>query len=237
MGCCNVQTTYQPFPKKGRLALCVNKPLNWLASQLYSFESDVYCYVISTVACNNGLFNQRGCGPNWQGELITLCTCKHHMRAFRDLEGWKNTWIAGFSGIGAGGGKNALVYLMRVQAAYASHHDLWFSLPSQTRWAKATLKKTNQLGDVYRPLRRLMGSELFTKKHYYSPCDHHAHQKGWGKDISYARPNGRRAGLLVGDPKQSYLWDRPKVYIEKPVGRGQNRYRLQDLINQHLIEV
>ena len=58
----------------------------------------VYGYVITTVELRDGLFDQTGSGPNFDGGLITLCTCKHDLRARMHTEEWlKNQWIAGFT--------------------------------------------------------------------------------------------------------------------------------------------
>jgi len=59
---------------------------------------EVYAYVIRTVAVGADEMKQRGSGPNWDGRLITLCTCKAQMRSRRMVSVWSGSWIAGFTG-------------------------------------------------------------------------------------------------------------------------------------------
>ncbi len=142
---------YQPFPKAGPLAKTMNLRLDALRDCL-SPDATVYLYIIATIESREGLFVQTGSGPNFQGSLVTLCTCKHFMRTFRDAGGWKGKWVAGFTGVGAGHGKNRLVYLMRVSQAYESHRDFWSSesIPLKTKKAKAA--HLHKYGDIFEPL-------------------------------------------------------------------------------------
>ena len=149
MGCCKTQNnTYQPYPQRGFLAKNMDLVLRDLYSQIGKGEADVYCYIVKSVKNRNSALQQQGCGPNWQGGLITLCTCKHFMRTFKDLDAWEGTWIAGFTTANNGNGSNALAYLMRVEAAYDSHNDAWHELPVKVREAKDNHRKGNIFGDM-----------------------------------------------------------------------------------------
>ena len=114
----------------------MNFSLDALRSGCDSRDTLVYSYVIATVDRVDDAFVQYGSGPNWQGGKVTLCTCKHSMRAFHEPAEWKGVWIAGFCGLAAGQGRNALVYLMKVGQAYESHSELWHALPSPVRRAR-----------------------------------------------------------------------------------------------------
>ena len=175
----------QPFPKTGPLREQMNSSLSALRKIICNRDVPVYLYVIASVKNLAGKFVQMGSAPNFQGGAITLCTCKHHMRTFKEPKDWVGTWVAGFSGLKARNGKNMLIYLMRVVDGFDSHHDLWNALPKRVRNAKETSKKGNALGDVYRPKRDLSGRQKFTPSNYHSPCPEHDHIKSWAKDIHY----------------------------------------------------
>ena len=240
------QSDYQPFPVSGSLAKNSNLCLRRLARAVTKEDATVYCYMIKSVKNDNGSFRQQGCGPNWQGGLITLCTCKHYMRTFLNPKDWKGKWIAGFTTINDGSSRkdgsnrrNALVYLMKVKDAFESHHDLWYALSAKARTAKATHKKGNIHGDLFRPKGKLKNSDKHAPSKYYSPCGSHDHSKGkgWHNDVNYSKTKNRYPSLLVGDKNNSFLWKRPLVAAKKKLHRGQKKMSLDKLLNQFLLEV
>jgi hypothetical protein len=247
MSCCkSKQSEYQLFPVSGSLAKNSNLCLKRLKRAVNKGDATVYCYVIETVKNNNGCFRQKGCGPNWQGGLITLCTCKHYMRTFKNSEDWKGIWIAGFTSINDGSSgkdgsnrKNALVYLMKIKDAFESHHDLWYALPAKARLAKDAHKKGNKFGDVFRPIRKLKNSDKYAHSLYHGPCDEtHVHSEWWHKDVNYPKTKNRhRPSLLVGDKNNSYLWDKPLVAAINNLHRGQKKMSLGELLDIFLCEV
>jgi len=233
MGCCKrVQHAYQPYPQIGLLAKNINPTLKNLQQQIGTGLDHIYCYIVKSVKNKNSFLQQQGCGPNWQGGLITLCTCKHFMRTFLDLESWKGTWIAGFTTADAGNGSNAIVYLMRVEKAFDSHHDMWYALPNETRWAKDAHRKGNVFGDIYRPKSKLTDDKKFSADSYYEPCDSHAHgqDNGWHNDLDYSHYK-RHAALLLGEEKNSFLWSKPTIKAKFRLHRGQKKMLLADLYN------
>jgi hypothetical protein len=228
---------HQPYPRQGQLAKTLNLTLGTLMSRLADIEfqeATVYCYVITTIKFDVGGFLQTGSAPNFQGDLITLCTCKHFMRTFWDAPGWQGKWIAGFTGVRAGTGRNDLVYIMRVAHAFESHRDLWLSeaLTSGAREAKAADR--DELGDVYQPIPGR--GDPFDPANYQAPVPNHVHAKRdeWHKDIRY--PNltcaGRRPALLVGQSGLSFLWSKPMLLHPSALHRGQKKYRLGILLQQ-----
>jgi hypothetical protein len=248
MSCCkSKQSEYQLFPVSGSLAKNSNLCLNRLKRAVSQGVATVYCYVIETVKNNNGYFRQKGCGPNWQGGLITLCTCKHYMRTFKNSEDWKGIWIAGFTSINDGSSgkdgsnrKNALVYLMKVKDAFESHHDLWYALSVKARMAKDANKKGNIHGDVFHPKGKLKDSDKYAYSLYRDPCDLHDHSEknGWHKDVKYFSNHTRRhASLLVGDKNNSFLWTQPLIGAKEMLHIGQKKMSLDKLFNSFLCEV
>jgi hypothetical protein len=219
----------QSFPETMELGRNMNVPL----STLRDYATDhalVYYYVVASIRNLDGEFIQIGCGPNFQGGRITLCTCKHRMRTCMDVEEWKGAWIAGFTGVSAWEGRNFLVYLMQVERAFASHRDLWLStaLSSETKRAKAA--HLDRFGDVFKPRGKTMAPR--DPKSYLPPCGDHRHVRGWEKDVSYEGYSGRPAALLVGDPARSFLWNRPSFYYGGTLGRGHRRCTLGSLLAQ-----
>ena len=120
------QNDYQPMPSHGNLAKNLNLECKDLLKRVAPFLNEcVYAYVITTIHLEDGLLYQKGSGPNFQGDLITLCSCKHKMRTYRRLKsGSKGIWVAGYTRKDLG---NKLFYLMRVAETFDSHKGLWYS--------------------------------------------------------------------------------------------------------------
>jgi len=138
--CCENEDICQPWPDSGQLAKNLDLRIEDLQKVLNGEEGTVYVYVVATIKNKKGQFTQTGSAPNFQGDMITLCTCKHRLRSFRDITAWEGVWIAGFTGMNDGiGGRNALVYLTKVSMAFQSHRDFWFfgKISDKTKQAKA----------------------------------------------------------------------------------------------------
>ncbi len=235
MNCTSNKLKCQPYPEHGPLLQNLDIPLNKLAQIIDSPQSlqTIYCYVIATVENHNGRFVQKGSGPNFQGGFITLCTCKHYMRSGSVSKEWIGKWIAGFSTLNAGAGKNTLVFLMRIGHAFESHKGLWASchISQQTKDAKNA--SFNRLGDIFQPTPNF--HDCYDPQSYHYPIPGHVHdflnqktiQPVWHQDIDY-KGYGRRPSLLVGDPKLSFLWSEPKIYLdEEPhLTQGCEKYQL-----------
>jgi hypothetical protein len=214
---------YQPIPKMN-----CNYDRNSIITLLNATDTSapIYYYVMSSVRSHNNTLQHIGSGPNWQGGVITLCTCKHLMRTYPYCK--QGTWIAGFSNFKAGEGNNSLIYLMRVGQTYKSHCALWHSLPEEIREAKAS--DMNPLGDVYRPLGREIQESPFDPAMYRKPCRNHSHERGWSKDIKYKAKKGIHPLLLVGDVKYSFVWNQCMITLGHSIGRGQRRLNLCEFI-------
>jgi hypothetical protein len=193
-----------------------------------------YCYIVRTVKSEHGRFVQTGSGPNFQGELITLCSCKQLMRTGRDLATWNGVWIAGVTGAGTGeDGRDHLFYLMRVGQAFGSQRDLWRWLSAHIPGAaQAKSAHRHWLGDVYRP--KPSGTDPYNPDDYVPPCPHHVHiQHAWYReDIAYVGFGHRRPALLVGDPHDSFLWSEPRVSVPFRLGRGCKKCSLDHLLQR-----
>jgi hypothetical protein len=132
---------HQPFPAGSKSSRGLNIKHKDLVKELEMEQGKAYCYIVATVKTISGMFYQTGTAPNIMGNAITLCTCKHRMRTFLSVEDWIGKWVIGFTGLEAGGQRNALFYMMKVQHAFESHFELWNSnvLDEQTKHIKIVL--------------------------------------------------------------------------------------------------
>lgn len=212
--------TVQPFPTDSPLAENLGSPLPLLKAQIGNVPDRTYSYIVQSVKRNHETisFEQHGSAPNFQGNILTLCTCKHKMRASQSPENWQGLWIAGFTSRTIHEGRHWLFYLAKIEAAFESQVDLWKNLEAETRNAKSA--HTHFLGDLFEPK-----TPLPTKTSRFSPSRYstppvHSHRrergdKGWHNDIRYrhAEKYGHPP-LLVADPQRTFLWDEPMIFFE-----------------------
>jgi hypothetical protein len=227
----------QPFPHTGLL----NLSLGELREIIGDTQATVYSYIVATVKNPEGRFIQTGSAPNFQGDVISLCTCKHYMRTFLDVGQWPNTWIAGFTGTRVGNKRNVLFYLMKVKYAFESHYDLWYSEEVPDTVKQAKLADENRFGDVFQPRSMPIDkNDEFDFEHYHPPvADHvHAPKDWWHKDINYEKGvGGRKAALLIGDPQYSFLWNKPTLFHLEKLYHGQRKDDLQPFLHEYLQEI
>jgi hypothetical protein len=231
--------TVQPFPNDGLLAKKLNLPLARLRARLGKAQERAYSYVVCTVKLSHSRlrFEQHGCAPNFQGDVLTLCTCKHQMRASQSADEWRKVWVAGFTSRTIYEGKHWLFYLARVESAHESHSDLWKDMDAVAREAKAA--HVHYLGDMFRPtMPGLEGNARYSPRQYHAPTVH-AHRtrrnpKGWHNDIRYhlADKYGYPS-LLVADPHLTFLWDEPMIFLNQDHCRNYLKWSsLQEVLAQ-----
>jgi len=211
--CAHRSTVCQPWPGPGTtLRRNMNKTLRGLKKILRRSRGVVYAYKLSTIKAENGHLLQTGCGPNFCGNVITLCTCRHDIRTWMELDAWVGTWVAALTAAGPrGNNDDCLFYLMLVEKAFESHKDIWYALGSDVRQAKSA--RIHSCGDIYQPRPNLKSK--FDYRHYYPPANNHVHlpDNDWHKDINYMSRGDRRPALLVGVPALSFLWPRPMIHF------------------------
>lgn len=216
----------QRFPSTGLLGRHANFTLQTLQSAIPGELQSraVYSYVIKTVNNVAGRFVQTGSAPNFQGGVITLCTCRHKDRAYAPKRGcrgsdngepWKGIWVAGICGPEAFRPRG-LFYLMLVEKVFDSHADAWTELSRPT--AKSTHR--NPFGDVYEPLPHLTNN--WDAKHYRPTLTGHVHDDAGNrhKDIERVYCPGRHPKLLAGDVRHSYLWSAPLIRLNRQADTG-----------------
>ena len=230
----------QSFPKAGLLAKSLDQPLEKLTDRLGRVQNKAYSYIVRSVALNSDsqFFEQHGSGPNFQGDALTLCTCKHQMRSRLSVDQWQaGVWIAGFTSRTIHAEQHWLFYLAKVESAYDSHSDLWSSMDADSRNAKAA--HLHYLGDVFKPKHpKPTRNARFLPSRYLMPSMH-AHRKkpgdtGWYQDIKYKHVSkGGTTPLLVADPKQTFIWKEPIIFLSKNHCRDYFKWTsLQELIAQ-----
>lgn len=226
MGCHSVKDgrKVQPFPSKGLLHQNLDLPLPLLASRIGQIRESTYSYVVRTVKLDQeqemAAFAQHGSAPNFQGGILTLCTCKHQMRSRLSADQWQdNVWIAGFTSRTIYDGKHWLFYLAKVKSAHDSQANLWNRMEAGSRNKKAA--HLHYLGDLFKPRTpEPSGDAVFSPSRYLMP-ENHVHQKhpgdnGWKKDINYQHAvTSRHAPLLVADPRLTFLWKEPMIFFAR----------------------
>ncbi|HQX48333.1 MAG TPA: hypothetical protein PLR25_00385 [Planctomycetaceae bacterium] len=199
----------------------MNRKHAYIADRIGNVSGKARSYIVDTVKMSSDKkrFEQRGSGPNFQGDLLTLCTCKHQMRSRMSVDQWEdNVWIAGFTGRTIHNGTHWLFFLAKVKSAHDSHTDLWNSIPDETLNAKAA--HTHYFGDIFKPKTPIPTNHArFTPSRYVTPKTH-AHRTtsdpdGWHRDINYRHPvSNDFAPLLVADPELTFLWDEPLICFD-----------------------
>ncbi len=214
----------QPFPTCGVLFENSGWPLQTLNSRIRQIQGSAYSYVVRTVKLKKGqettTFEQRGSAPNFQGNVLTLCTCKHQMRSRYPADQWQDdVWIAGFTSRTIYDEKHWLFYLAKVKSAYESHTDLWTRMKADSRKEKAA--HLDYFGDLFKPRTpEPTGDAVYSPRRYVMP-ENHAHRQYrnpdvWKKDINYQHAvTSRHAPLLVADPHLTFLWEEPMIYFAR----------------------
>lgn len=239
-GCQTVKEiqTVQPFPASGLLADNLGLPLPVLKAEVGETGSRAYSYVLSTVKLDHEstTFEQHGSAPNFQGGVLTLCTCKHQMRATQVADDWEGVWIAGFTSRTIHHGRHWLFYLAKIESAHKSHVDLWGAVKASVRNAKAA--DTHFLGDIFKPKSlHPTGNARYSPSRYVMPSAHahrqHRGDKGWHNDINYYLADKyRHPALLAADPNRTFIWDEPLIYFAADHCRNFHKWlSLSDLVS------
>lgn len=212
------------------VALTLNPTIQAVTNTLGE-DAAIYAYVMTSVTKENGSLKHQGCGPNIKGGLITLCTCKHHMRSARhwlndSSKNLSNKWVAGFTGNKDGG--NVLFYLMKIGEVYESHADLWRAFLQQGRQEILDVKNatSNPFGDVYRPkdIEKCFLEIRYKQESYENTIDGHAHEGDWRKDVNYEGYGKQQAALLVGESENSFVWTKAKLSSKIHLPRNTKKY-------------
>ena len=214
----------QLFPTEGDLFENLDLTKPELERRIASLPGKVRFYTMNSVKEDaEGLLQQTGSAPNFQGGYLTLCTCVPHIRA---ESRWVNTesewWIAGFTDTKLRSLRyhsrsliHWLFYLAKVQVTYASPAELYHALEDHVRIEKST--RLHPLGDVFEPNPSSPCKNPHKADHYFPPMPGHDHRKTdlraiW-RDYDIERcQHGRHPRLLFATPKLTFLWQTPLLY-------------------------
>lgn len=191
-------------------------------------ENEVRVYTVATTRLDkksNEIYH-KGSGPNLEGGLTTLCTCKHSMRQNHKTDEWKGLWILGLTSRDKNNGFNGehyLFYMMKVDQAFESHKELYEYLDKEDKNALQTKNALkNPLGDIFEPKSTCINSLDPTM--YKPPHKNHSHGDGdWHDDIMYKT---KPAPLLVGDIKNTFVWSQPMIKFTLSRGVGNMKLTL-----------
>ena len=195
-------------------------------------EVRIYTVASTRMEKNSNDILHLGSGPNLEGGLATLCTCKHSMRQSRTPEEWRGLWVLGLTSRAKNNGfssEHYLFYLMRVENAFGTHKELYEYLES--KYSKALKIKNavnNPLGDIFEPKTNCTNS--LDPMMYKFPHTNHSHGNDMGdqwfeNDISY---NGKSCPLLLGDIDNTFVWQQPTIKIALNRGAGSKKMYIGD---------
>ncbi len=200
-----------------------------------SLDDTVYVYVVTStrVVCRGNCceIRQEGCGPNFEGGIITLTNCKHYMRASGNLRGiLKNNdklWIAGVTTRDEKKNplrKNFLFYLMKVDKSLSaqSFYNLWNRFNQVPNIRNVKNARNNPLGDIYQPLPNVnfnVGNRMWNPNYYYPPAQNHVHYHHCNNNAYQQNPNCwmnchyAGCGCWVKDIGYIYNGNRPLLLV------------------------
>lgn len=191
----------------------------------------VRTFPLHQIYLEDGIFKQTRSGPNWQGGILTLTTCKHYMRT-ANLD-WEGMWLAGFTPK-VGCNENYLLFLAKIAHVFNSNYDLG-------EWMRARFIETykrkraleHKFGDIYVPKGLLTERTKYNPRYYKTPHGHVRMEmdKKWGvpkwqKDIDY-ESNGRRPRTFVFTDVK--LFKKPTWVSTRPLHRSGYKGTIADL--------
>jgi len=194
-------------------------------------DDEVRVYTVASTKLENGVIRHLGSGPNLEGGLATLCTCKRSMREAQSKEYWKGRWVLGVTSraISNGfGSSHYFLYLMKICEAFDSHFQLYnHLLEHNSSSLKIKNAVTNPYGDIYEPLELCAGDDRNPRMYQFPHhCHSHGHEVGeeWEADI-ISTP------LLLGDVDQTYVWNRPTIKFKENRGAGNKKMTMDELLS------
>ena len=199
-------------------------------------SKDVYVYTVYTTRLDKNLKVVRhlGSGPNLEGGLATLCTCKHSMRKYHTCEDWKDRWILGLTSRDKKHGFNDehyLFYMMKIEKAFESHKELYEYLDTEQNRKFLQIKNVvnNRLGDIFEPKSTCTCTNSLDPMMYKKPIENHSHAENghtdWYDDIAYTP-------LLLGDKNKTFVWTQPMIIFTQDRGVGNKKLTIEDLFRE-----
>lgn len=214
---------YQKFPQSGIIFNNMDKEEINIKSE---DDNIIYCFPQHRITLEKDGFHQLRSGPNWQGNILTLTTCKQRLRTYKDAEDWIGLWLAGFTPKNSGG--NYLLWLAKIQHSFESNYELGLWLSEEDYKLKCA--NNDPCGDIYQPIKQLSGEERFDVKNFVHPIGHTRTERyndgsyKWWKDIEYIGASYRRQAVFAFNPSLTFLWSEPKFIPNFSLYRGGKKF-------------
>ncbi|CAN5504434.1 hypothetical protein BH10BAC5_BH10BAC5_15790 [soil metagenome] len=196
----------------------------------------VFYYILKSVKNINHSLVQIGTGPNIEGEVISLCTCKHKNRTSENIK--EGSWIAGISNKENG---NFLFYLMKIQKTFQNQKNLYEYYLKNNLYKSIKIKDANKnnYGDLFIPLRNI--KDPYNPLNYTFNNKEHCHFEGneWYDDIMkyelnvFGKKYLKEHKLLLGNSSLSFVWTKGdlKYDNELTLKRQNPLISLHDFLN------
>lgn len=195
-------------------------------------KDEVRTFPLHQIYLEDGVFKQTRSGPNWEGGILTLSTCKHYMRTAK--KDWEGLWLAGFTPK-VGCDENYLLFLARIEHVFDSNYDLgqWMWRHFPATWKEKNALR-NPFGDIYPPKRTdLSDRAKYNPRNFHVPDGHCRMEmdKKWGvpkwtKDIDYEAKGVRPKCFVFTSVK---LFKKPTWIATRPLHRSGYKGTIADL--------
>lgn len=174
-------------------------------------------------------------GPNWEGGMVTMATCKHFLRTYSSIKP-KKVALCGITNKIEG--ENYLLYIGVIDKSFDSNYELGRYISSINQFAFDTkLATNNPLGDIFEPDEDLEDEERYDSLNFIEPHDDHCrfvefsdNQPKYIKDIEYQTRSGRRPKCLILDPVTVH--DTPLYTFTGKLGRASIALKGDDAAGQ-----
>lgn len=224
-------------------AFSLERLQNTLSGYIENDEVRVYTVASTFFDKKENVFRHEGSGPNLEGGLATLCTCKRSMRQGQHADYWKGKWILGVTSRAKAkgfSGKHYPLYLMKVEQAFETHQALYEHLKKNNPYALQIKNAVNnRLGDIYTPIADC-NAPLYPRQ-YKFPHKNHSHghnvNEEWEDDISCKLSDTERlpTPLLLGDVHNTFVWQKPMIIFREDRGPGNKIMAMTQLLFDELV--
>jgi hypothetical protein len=201
---------YQPFDDAIEAQYKINPVID---VSKYDRDAEIYIYPHHEIfEAEDDTILQTRSGPNWQGPVMTLTTCKQFMRTWKkEPKDWEGTWFCGLIN-----GCRKILYLAMVHKGFASNYDLGHHI-SHTYGPEGFRAKSASwcpMGDLYVPKGVLEGDDRYDPDNFMLPLANHTRRREtysdgtpkWWKDIRFRNPQGRPPTTMLFNSLTVHLW-------------------------------
>lgn len=195
----------------------------------------IYVYPHHRIELNDEELCQTRSGPNWEGEVLTIATCKHLLRTYKTL---KPNTVALVGITNKLEGNNYLLYAGVIEGMFDSNYKLGkFLKEYYPETYKKKLATTNPLGDIFEPDDSI-AADPYDVFDFEEPCEDHCRfaekdssgQPKYHKDIEYTTRHGRQPKCLTLNPVTVHTT--PNFIFTGKLGRSGLALKGDDAVEQ-----